>query len=77
MNSEYLDRITIDSEQCGGRPCLRGMRIRVTDILGMLAAGETYENILQSFPGLEKEDIFAALEYASAQSDHVILSKAS
>ena len=77
MNSKYLDRITINPEQCGGRPCLRGMRIRVTDVLGMLAAGETYENILQSFPDLEKEDIFASLEYASVQSDHAILSKAS
>ena len=53
------------------------MRIRVTDILGMLAAGETHENILYSFPDLEAEDIFAALEYASVQSDHAILSKAS
>ena len=77
MNTKYLDRITINSEQCGGRPCLRGMRIRVTDILGMLAAGETHKNILRSFPDLEEKDIFAALEYASMQSDHAILSKAS
>lgn len=68
-----LSRITIDPAQCGGRPCIRGMRIRVKDILDLLAAGVSSETILQDYPYLEKEDIQATLEFAAAQSDHVIL----
>jgi len=71
-----LHRITIDPEQCGGRPCIRGMRIRVTDILEMLASGATPEELLEEYPYLEKEDIEAALEYAAKQADHRILSVA-
>lgn len=59
--------------QCGGRPCIRGMRIRVKDILDLLAAGISQETILQDYTYLEKEDIQAALEFAAVQSDHVIL----
>jgi uncharacterized protein (DUF433 family) len=68
-----LHRITIDPEQCGGRPCIRGLRIRVTDVLGLLAAGASREDILQDYPLLEPEDIAAALEYAARQSDHPVL----
>lgn len=68
-----LSRITIDPAQCDGRPCIRGMRIRVKDILDLLAAGVSSETILQDYPYLEKEDIRAALEFAAAQSDHVML----
>jgi uncharacterized protein (DUF433 family) len=68
-----LARITINPAQCGGRPCIRGMRIRVKDILHLLAAGVTPETILQDYPYLEKEDIQATLEFAVAQSDHVML----
>ena len=68
-----LSRITINPAQCGGRPCIRGMRIRVKDILDLLAAGVSPETILQDYPYLEKEDIQAALEFAAAQSDHVML----
>lgn len=68
-----LPRITINPAQCGGRPCIRGMRIRVKDILDLLAAGVSPETILHDYPYLEKEDIQAALEFAAAQSDHVIL----
>lgn len=63
MNS----RITFNPKQCGGRPCIRGMRIRVKDVLEMLASGATPEEILQSYPYLEQEDIRACLEYAAAQ----------
>jgi uncharacterized protein (DUF433 family) len=69
----FLARITINPAQCGGRPCIRGMRMRVKDLLDLLAAGVSPEEILRDYPYLEKEDIQAALEFASAQSDHVML----
>jgi uncharacterized protein (DUF433 family) len=69
----FLSRITINPAQCGGRPCIRGMRMRVKDLLDLLAAGVTPEEILQDYPYLEKEDIQAVLEFAAAQSDHVML----
>lgn len=68
-----LSRITINPEQCGGRPCIRGMRMRVKDLLDLLAAGVSQEDILHDYPYLEKADIQAALEFAAAQSDHVVL----
>jgi uncharacterized protein (DUF433 family) len=68
-----LDRITTDPNQCGGRPCLRGLRIRVRDILDLLAAGATREEILADYPLLEAGDITAALEYAARQSDHPVV----
>ena len=71
-----LHRITINPAQCGGRPCLRGMRIRVSDILDLLAAGATQEEILGDYPYLETGDIAAALEYAARQLDHAVLSAA-
>jgi uncharacterized protein (DUF433 family) len=70
---DLLDRITINPDQCGGRPCIRGMRIRVIDILELLAAGETPEQILSDFPYLEREDIAAALQYAARRLDHPTL----
>ena len=70
---KYLDRITFDPEQCGGRPCIRGMRIRVKDVLEMLAAGVGETEILEDFPYLEAEDIRACLEFAAAEMDHSIL----
>jgi uncharacterized protein (DUF433 family) len=69
----YLDRITVDSEQCGGRPCIRGMRIRVKDVLDLLAAGASEKEILTDFPYLEPEDIRASLEFAAAQANHAII----
>jgi uncharacterized protein (DUF433 family) len=71
--SELLARITIDPEQCGGPPCIRGMRIRVIDVLELLAAGETPEEILADYPYLEPDDIAASLLYAARQLDHPIL----
>lgn len=71
--SELLGRVTIDPEQCGGRPCIRGMRIRVLDVLELLAAGESQEQILVDYPYLEAEDITASLLYAARQLDHPIL----
>ena len=66
-------RVTADAEQCGGRPCIRGLRIRVKDILDLLAADASREEILQDYPVLEPQDITAALEYAARQSDHPVL----
>lgn len=68
-----LSRITVNPTQCGGRPCIRGMRLRVSDVLDLLGAGATMEEILQDYPFLEREDISAALLYAARQTDHVIL----
>ena len=72
----YLDRITFDPEQCAGRPCIRGMRIRVKDVLEMLGAGATEAQILVDFPDLETEDIRACLQYAAAQVSHAVLQAA-
>jgi uncharacterized protein (DUF433 family) len=76
MRPERLTRITIDDAQCGGRPCIRGMRIRVTDILELLGAGATFDEILEDYPYLEREDILAAIQYAAIQTDHPILRSA-
>ena len=67
------ERITFDPAQCGGRPCIRGMRIRVKDVLDLLAAGTGREEILEDFPYLEDADITACLEYAAAGTDHPVL----
>jgi uncharacterized protein (DUF433 family) len=68
-----MDRITFNPEQCGGRPCVRGMRIRVKDVLDLLAAGVGEAEILTDFPDLEGEDIRACLAYAAEESDHPVL----
>ncbi|MGV3551563.1 DUF433 domain-containing protein [Rhizobium sp.] len=68
-----LHRITIDPGICSGRPIIRGMRIRVRDVLDLLAAGASREEILQDYPLLEDGDITAALEFASRHSDHPVL----
>ena len=73
MNTALLDRITFNPLQCGGRPCIRGMRIRVTDILEMLATGVSEAQILVDFPDLESDDIRACLHYAAQRSDIVRL----
>jgi len=70
---KILERITVEPDKCGGRPCIRGMRIRVADILGMLADGAAESDILRDFPYLEPDDIRAALTYAARQADHAVL----
>jgi uncharacterized protein (DUF433 family) len=67
------ERITVDPEQCGGRPCIRGMRIRVTNVLDLFAAGLTAEQILEEMPDLEVEDLQASLRFASRWLDHPVL----
>jgi len=71
--SELFERITINPKQCGGRPCIRGMRIRVSDVLDLLAAGLNFEEILEEMPDLEIDDLKAALVYASRKLNHPIL----
>ena len=71
--SELLNRITINPKQCGGRPCIRGMRIRVIDILDLFADGLDTEEILKEMPDLEVEDIRASLLYASRKLNHSVL----
>jgi len=71
-----VHRITVDPAQCGGRPCVRGLRVRVKDVLDLLAAGASREEILDDYPYLEAEDITAALELAARQNDHPILRSA-
>ena len=71
--ANLFDRITVNPRQCGGRPCIRGMRIRVIDILELLAAGLSFEQIIEELPDLELEDIKAALLYAVRKLDHPVL----
>ena len=65
MSTELLNRITSNPRQCGGRPCIRGMRITVATVVGLLASGETRERILQAYPQLEAADLDEALAYAA------------
>src|SRR3982751_4658770 len=73
LMANLLERITINPDQCGGRPCIRGMRIRVIDVLDLFAAGLTSEQILEEMPDLETEDLKAALQYAARKLDHPVL----
>jgi uncharacterized protein (DUF433 family) len=73
IKADLLDRITINPNQCGGRPCIRGMRIRVTDVLDLLAAGQSQAEILEAYPYLEAEDIAASLQYAARRLNHPTL----
>jgi uncharacterized protein (DUF433 family) len=66
-------RITINPLQCGGRPCIRGMRIRVVDVLDLLSNGLSVPQILEELPDLEEEDISAAIRYARERIDHPVV----
>ena len=63
---KHMDRITFNPKQCGGRPCIRDMRIRVKDVLDLLAARVPEVEILADYPDLQPEDIQASIEYAAA-----------
>ncbi|EKU97750.1 DUF433 domain-containing protein [Leptothoe spongobia] len=67
------ERITVNPKQCGGRPCIRGMRIRVSDVLDLFAAGLSSKEILDEMPDLESDDLKAALLYASRKLNHPVL----
>jgi len=68
-----MERITVNPRQCGGRPCIRGMRIRVTDVLDLLASGLTREQVREELPDLEPEDVEACLRFASRRIDHPVV----
>jgi len=68
-----LDRITVEAGKCGGRPCIRGFRFRVTDLLELIEAGAEREEILADYEFLEPEDIEAALLYAARLLDHPVI----
>lgn len=71
--ANVTDRITVDPKQCGGKPCVRGMRIRVVDVLDLLASGMSREEILSDYPELVSEDIDACIRYARDQVDHPVV----
>ena len=68
-----MDRITFNPNQCGGRPCIRGMRIRVKDVLDLLAAGVSETEVLSDFPYLKRDDIRACPAFAGAEADHPVV----
>jgi uncharacterized protein (DUF433 family) len=69
----WKERITINTNQCGGHPCIRGMRIRVIDILDLLASGLTQQEVLQELPDLVIEDVEAALKYVRNKMNHPVI----
>ena len=71
--ANLAERITVDPERCGGRPCIRRIRIRVIDLLDLLANGLTSEEVLIELPDLEAEDISACLKFASQRVDHPVV----
>lgn len=70
---DILERITINPRQCGGRPCIRGMRVRVSDVLDLLDSGLSQAAILEEMPDLEPDDIRACLQFARRRIDHPVL----
>jgi len=73
---DLLERITVEPGKCGGRPCIRGYRLRVSDLLDLIASGATNDEILKDYPFLEPDDIVAALTYAARQTDHTVIAGA-
>lgn len=71
--TRLLDGITTNPDQCGGRPCIRGMRIRVVDVLDLFASGLNATQVLEEMPDLEPEDLQAALHYAARRLDHPVI----
>jgi uncharacterized protein (DUF433 family) len=77
MKNQLLERITTNPEVCGGKPCIRGLRVRVTDVLELLASGLSAEEIIKDeLPYLEREDIAASLLYAASRLNHPVLNAA-
>ena len=73
MSERILDRITSEPGKLGGRPCLRGLRVRVSDVLDLLAAGLSHAEIVAELPDLELNDIKAALAFAAKRVDHPLI----
>ena len=70
---DLTSRITVNPDQCGGRPCIRGMRVRVSDVLDLFAAGLKAQEVLEELPYLEAEDLQACLQYAAREIGHPVL----
>jgi uncharacterized protein (DUF433 family) len=74
MATTYIaEWITVNPEQCGGHPCIRGMRIRVVDVLELLAAGLSFNDVLEELPDLEEADLTAVLKFAATRTNHPML----
>lgn len=73
---DLLERITVEPGKCGGSPCIRGYRLRVSDVLELIDSGASNEEILKDYPFLEPDDIVAALTYAAQQTDHAVIAGA-
>jgi uncharacterized protein (DUF433 family) len=73
MTHYVSERITVNPEQCGGRPCIRGMRIRVVDVLELLSAGLSFDEVVGELPDLELADLFAVMKFAASRVDHPVL----
>ncbi|MCG6169224.1 DUF433 domain-containing protein [Leptospira sp. FAT1] len=73
MDSNLIKRITVNPEICGGKPCIRGLRIRVIDVLELFSNGLSHEQILEEMPDLEPADLKASLLYASMKIDHAVV----
>ena len=76
MDSDLLARVTVEPGKCGGKPCIRGKRMRVSDVLDLLGAGASVEEVLRDYAFLTREDVLAAILYAARQTDHVVLKTA-
>ena len=76
QDQSWQKLITVDPEQCGGRPCIRGKRIRIVDVLELLAAGLSHDQVLEELPDLTKDDVMASLKYAAARFNHPLVSAA-
>ena len=72
-SAQLAERITVNPLQCGGRPCVRGLRVRVSDVLDLFAAGLNASAILEELPYLEPEDLQACLQYAAREVNHPVL----
>ncbi|MBC8143395.1 MAG: DUF433 domain-containing protein [Armatimonadetes bacterium] len=70
---EIFPLITVNPAQCGGRPCVRGMRIRVSDVLDLLASGLSPDDIVAEMPDLTREDVYSCIRFASQKIDHPVL----
>ena len=73
MSYYIADRITVNPEQCGGRPCIRGMRIRVVDVLELLASGLSFAEVLEELPDLELDDLLAVMRFVTGRVNHPVL----
>lgn len=71
--ANLLERVTIEPGKCGGRPCIRNTRMRVSDVLELLANGASTDEVLAEHPSLERDDVLAAIAYAAVQTRHPVV----